>query len=112
MKARRKTIPAKVKRDVLSATACAYCGDEDRVLVIEHIIPVARGGTNDRDNLAAACGTCNTEKLDFTPAEWQAWREEMGFGWPPESRSAFIARMYPIYLAEALAKEASRGASS
>lgn len=31
------------------------------------------------------------EKLDFTPEEYRAYREEKGLGWPPQSRRAFIA---------------------
>ncbi|WP_426261511.1 HNH endonuclease [Sphingomonas sp. DC1100-1] len=48
---------------------CAYChstGD----LHCDHIIPLARGGTNDPDNLEAVCRICNTSKGAKTPEEW------------------------------------------
>lgn len=30
------------------------------------------------------------EKLDFTPEEYRAYREEKGLGWPPQSSFDFI----------------------
>jgi len=43
---------------------CRYCGQTPPgvVLEIEHVIPVSRGGTNDIDNLVAACRECNQGK--------------------------------------------------
>jgi hypothetical protein len=47
---------------------CAYCpapaGSWD------HVIPVSRGGTDDRENLVPACIRCNTSKHAKTPEEW------------------------------------------
>lgn len=39
---------------------CAYCGGPGGS--IDHIVPLARGGTNDRSNLASACIPCNSAK--------------------------------------------------
>lgn len=92
---RQRAIPAAVRRDVLSADACAYCGGYAEA--VDHIIPVSRGGTADRTNLTASCRQCNEEKLDFTPGEWRAWREETGREWPPrtidEERREIIERV-------------------
>ncbi len=43
---------------------CRYCGkSSDEVkLEIDHIIPVAKGGTNDVENLIASCRDCNSGK--------------------------------------------------
>lgn len=44
---------------------CRYCGasPSDGIrLVVDHIVPVADGGTDDWDNLAAACHECNAGK--------------------------------------------------
>ena len=84
---RQRSIPAKVRREVLN-DPCAYCGDF--ATDVDHILPVSRGGTRDRENLAPACSTCNWEKLDFTPDEWRAWRLERGWSWPPPG---FVARL-------------------
>lgn len=44
--------------------ACRYCGRAapDVPLRVDHVIPVALGGTDDPENLAAACHDCNTGK--------------------------------------------------
>lgn len=44
---------------------CRYCGrgpDDGHILEIDHVIPVAKGGTNDEANLVAACLDCNRGK--------------------------------------------------
>lgn len=40
---------------------CQYCGSEDATTV-DHIIPISKGGTDDPDNLVAACTRCNYSK--------------------------------------------------
>ena len=46
---------------------CRYCGRRapDVVLHIDHIIPVAKGGTDAPDNLVTACQPCNSGKSDL-----------------------------------------------
>ena len=39
-------------------------------LVIDHIIPVSRGGTSERENLQPLCVDCNTKKSDRTMEEF------------------------------------------
>jgi len=41
---------------------CAYCGEKGIPLQVEHIQPVARGGTNRTSNLTLACEKCNQAK--------------------------------------------------
>ena len=44
---------------------CRYCGvgaSDGHELHIDHVVPVAKGGTNDFDNLVAACFRCNSGK--------------------------------------------------
>lgn len=43
---------------------CIYCG-KTKNITIEHKIPIIRGGTNDFDNLAPACYSCNVKKINF-----------------------------------------------
>lgn len=49
--------------------ACRYCGAKapDVVLTVDHVIPVALGGTDDPSNLVAACADCNGGKTSSTP---------------------------------------------
>lgn len=60
----RKSVRFEVfKRD---SFACQYCGAKspDAVLEVDHITPVANGGTNDILNLVTACRSCNSGKSD------------------------------------------------
>ena len=41
---------------------CAYCGTKPDVLTMDHIVPLARGGTHTADNIVPACGPCNMHK--------------------------------------------------
>jgi len=50
--------------------ACAYCGDDRGALVMDHVIPIARGGGTTRENIVPACGYCNGSKGAKTIEEW------------------------------------------
>ena len=39
--------------------ACSYCGYEDSVMTIDHILPRSKGGDNSLENLLPACRKCN-----------------------------------------------------
>ncbi|MGB3483994.1 MAG: HNH endonuclease [Mycobacterium sp.] len=41
---------------------CRYCRSVDSPLTIDHVIPVALGGTDEPTNLVAACRDCNAGK--------------------------------------------------
>jgi 5-methylcytosine-specific restriction endonuclease McrA len=57
--AQRRRISDTDRADVLApGTLCAYCEIREADTV-DHAIPVARGGTSDRSNLAPACWPCN-----------------------------------------------------
>ncbi|WIG58551.1 MAG: HNH endonuclease [Ktedonobacterales bacterium] len=49
---------------------CAYCGITGVPLQIEHIMPKARGGSDQVSNLTLACAACNTAKGTQTAAEF------------------------------------------
>lgn len=97
------------RRLLTSGPSCSYC-DEPFATTADHILPRSRGGGNEPENLAPACGSCNTEKLDFTPAEWEAWRREQSLPWPPISRTAFFTAQYQIELERQLELERRRSA--
>lgn len=48
---------------------CRYCGGTppDVILTVDHVIPVALGGSDDPDNLVAACKDCNAGKTSSNP---------------------------------------------
>jgi HNH endonuclease len=49
---------------------CAYCGGVGVPLQIEHLVPRARGGSNQVSNLTLACEPCNQKKGNLTVAEF------------------------------------------
>jgi 5-methylcytosine-specific restriction endonuclease McrA len=49
---------------------CIACGTTDRV-TIDHIIPIARGGTHSIGNLQSLCLKCNSSKNHRTMSEWK-----------------------------------------
>lgn len=48
---------------------CAYCGYRQKVMTIDHVTPVSRGGKTDFDNCVACCRPCNNRKGARTPRE-------------------------------------------
>lgn len=47
-----------------------------RVAELDHKMPKSRGGSDDPSNLCASCGSCNAQKRDKTPEEYQAWKRQ------------------------------------
>jgi len=49
--------------------ACRYCGATAPhvTLTVDHVVPVALGGTDDPTNLVAACSDCNSGKSSTPP---------------------------------------------
>ena len=60
----RKAIPKKVREQVKAKYdhKCGYCGEKPEKLQIDHIRAVDHGGTDDIENLMAACFACNNYK--------------------------------------------------
>lgn len=46
---------------------CRYCRSRDNELTIDHVVPVALGGSDAPDNLVAACRDCNAGKSSIAP---------------------------------------------
>lgn len=59
------------KRNVLvrDGFRCAYCGDREPHLTIDHIIPKSRSGASNFENCVASCKSCNNRKGSRTPRE-------------------------------------------
>lgn len=49
--------------------SCRYCGATapDVKLTVDHVVPVALGGTDEPSNLVTACAGCNSGKSSTTP---------------------------------------------
>jgi hypothetical protein len=71
----RAYIPVETARRIRAAARnrCGYCLSPQQLVMarleIEHIIPLAKGGTNDESNLWLSCPLCNRSKADQTVAQ-------------------------------------------
>jgi len=63
----------------LAKGICHYCGKAvpSNELTMDHIVPIARGGKSTKGNVAPACKTCNTEKKQRLPMEWEAYLQTL-----------------------------------
>ncbi len=63
---RRKSLSKKTRFEVFKRDSftCQYCGKKapDLVLQVDHIKPVASGGSDDLMNLITSCQPCNAGK--------------------------------------------------
>jgi 5-methylcytosine-specific restriction endonuclease McrA len=55
---------------------CVYCG-QPKPLGPDHVIPLARGGSNSIDNIVPACRSCNSSKGVKTFSEYIAYLETL-----------------------------------
>lgn len=46
---------------------CRYCRSSENALTVDHVTPVALGGSDAPDNLVAACRDCNAGKASSAP---------------------------------------------
>lgn len=49
---------------------CVYCGVKNAQLECDHILPISKGGSDDIDNLATACKSCNCSKNNKLLEDW------------------------------------------
>jgi hypothetical protein len=65
---RRKPLSPKTRFEIFKRDlfTCQYCGGQPPVviLVVDHVIPVAKDGDNDPLNLITSCRDCNSGKSD------------------------------------------------
>ena len=56
--------PTEIVKEVIAVSGgiCPYCDKPFTGGHIDHVIPVSKGGTNDRKNLAYVCARCNLSK--------------------------------------------------
>jgi hypothetical protein len=69
----RLTLSAAQRAEIYArdGEVCAYCASTEGPFHIDHVEPVARGGTNDPANLCVACKDCNLSKGAKSVDEWR-----------------------------------------
>ncbi|MGV1099239.1 HNH endonuclease [Thiovibrio sp. JS02] len=69
-------------RNKLAQGLCHYCGRKfsPKDLTLDHIVPLARGGTSSKGNMVTCCKECNNLKKTMLPIEWQEYMERLGRG--------------------------------
>ena len=52
---------------------CHYCGKKFKPaeLTMDHLIPISRGGKNNKGNVVPACKPCNNRKKYYLPIEME-----------------------------------------
>lgn len=55
---------------------CIYCGAP--ATDMDHVDPLSKGGAHDTDNVAPACGSCNSSKNNYTLTVWLVRRSLAG----------------------------------
>jgi 5-methylcytosine-specific restriction endonuclease McrA len=65
------------KRDNYTCQYCGWRADQRTIvwLVLDHDIPLSRGGSHYPSNLVTACRGCNSQKAAMTGAEYRGWRQ-------------------------------------
>jgi 5-methylcytosine-specific restriction enzyme A len=63
----------------ISTGRCHYCRRQVGVkaLTMDHVVPLGRGGTSSRGNVAPACKDCNNRKKGMLPIEWQDYLDAL-----------------------------------
>lgn len=84
MSRNRKPLSKRLRYMVLrrDGFACQYCGAKapDVRLHVDHIVPLARGGTDDIRNLRTACADCNGGKGTLGGKDEDCFEDEIDEG--------------------------------
>lgn len=69
---KRRKVPHRTAERIvyLQAGRCACCRKRLADFHVDHIVPLARGGTNDRRNMQVLCPSCNLDKGANDPIEF------------------------------------------
>lgn len=75
-KSNRAGIPPKLRHEIFQRDEfiCQHCGASPRkdpsvAIEVDHIVPVSKGGTNEKSNLQTLCNICNAGKGNSMPRE-------------------------------------------
>lgn len=95
----RDLLPPGMKHELYTETGCrcAHCGKpiEYAESTVDHVVPISKGGTNGKSNLAILCKDCNQDKYNHVIDPKDYYR------YLPERRLAEIQAAFDSYLESA-----------
>ena len=97
----RGGVSQRLRYEVLQVGYCQKCGRRppEVELVVDHIIPLNLGGTNDRENLQALCEECNAGKkdlfADYSASYGDKIRVAMAFSEPHRRIGELLKAFHP-----------------
>ena len=58
---------------------CYYCQQTfpAKLLTMDHIVPLVRGGKSTKSNIVPCCKECNSQKKYLLPIEWEEYIEKL-----------------------------------
>lgn len=86
---RRRTV-SKVRRRFYGL--CAYCGNADQDLTVDHAVALSNGGAHHYNNFLPACRTCNRAKGCLSTMEFRRMVFEAEGGASPDLLERFAGR--------------------
>ena len=62
-----------------ASNVCYYCETVTpaRQLTMDHVVPLARGGRSVKSNLVPCCKSCNNQKKNLLPIEWDYFLDKI-----------------------------------
>lgn len=85
---------------------CAYC--DGAAETIDHVIPLARGGTNYEGNLVPCCLSCNADKRERVITEWRLAKQAKADRTPVEPPPPRPPKVKPIRGEELVLKQCAK----
>lgn len=94
MKRPRKSIRRRIVSKVRQRFhgRCAYCGNTDQDLTVDHAVALSNGGAHHYNNFLPACDTCNRAKGSLSTMEFRRMVFEGEGGASPELLGRFTGR--------------------
>ena len=83
---------------------CANCGSTEN-LQLHHVVPLAKGGTNNESNLITLCGDCHAKVHNFKTILTKEWKEKQMAGVARAKAEGKFTGRKPIEIEENLFQE-------
>ena len=63
----------------LGESKCHYCEERfhPKELTMDHVTPIIRGGSTNKNNCVPCCKECNSQKKYLLPIEWSEYLQKL-----------------------------------